>query len=642
MRFGNFNVFSRYVSNQPMAGGGSDKTDTAASSDASKHYQNKSQLKNLLPGQTITGEIVAIDGNEVQIAVGKDQYITAKLERGMQIALGQSLTFEVKGNNGSQVSLRPLFENLSQNPNLEKAIQASNIPLNNNTMAMVSKLMDEGMPIDKQSLQNMHKMILDNPKTDMSTLMQMGKLQIPITEENLAQFASYKNLEHQIVKGVETIINSISETLLQMVQTGDGDAAAQLYGKLVEIFTAGMSQTDGQNAEALLSNILQGSADGEGQLQTGAQTLPEGTQPSNDAQQLGQQATGKAQMLQTEMLLIQEAEILQGQGTKGGQIAKNGMQAEVLISQNEITAVINGEKGSETAQKGDVAQTNINGIVTGSAKGEVGHLLSNEARLQLSQLLLQAGASEHIIAGVQNGSASAKEVLEAIRQILMQSGSGQSEAAKQILCSKELSGLLKSAITKQWLLEPKDLLKEGNIEELYSKMREQTQKLTEALVQAGKAEAPVTKFVQNMQSSVEFMNQLNHTYTYVQLPLKLKGQNAHGDLYVYTNKKNLAKKDGNVSALLHLEMEHLGTVDVYVAMQQAKVNTKFYLQDEKMLDFIYDNIHILTERLEKRGYQANCEVTLKESDKKTPVIDEILQENKNSMMIGKYSFDVRA
>ena len=50
-----------------------------------------------------------------------------------------------------------------------------------------------------------------------------------------------------------------------------------------------------------------------------------------------------------------------------------------------------------------------------------------------------------------------------------------------------------------------------------------------------------------------------------------------GELYVYTNKKNLADNDGNVSAFLHLDMDHLGPVDVYVAMQQQKVIMPYLL-----------------------------------------------------------------
>ena len=106
------------------------------------------------------------------------------------------------------------------------------------------------------------------------------------------------------------------------------------------------------------------------------------------------------------------------------------------------------------------------------------------------------------------------------------------------------------------------------------------------------------------------------------------------------------KKDGNVSALLHLDMPHLGMVDVHVAMQAQRVSTKFYLQDESMMDFMEEHMDLLTARLEKRGYQANVQMVVKEKDEnETTIMHEILKQDKNIPEISKIatrSFDVRA
>ena len=160
-----------------------------------------------------------------------------------------------------------------------------------------------------------------------------------------------------------------------------------------------------------------------------------------------------------------------------------------------------------------------------------------------------------------------------------------------------------------------------------------------------KEDSAVMKSVTNLKENVEFMNQLNQMFTYVQLPLKMGKFNAHGDLYVYTNKRNLAKKDGQVSALLHLDMEHLGQMDVYVAMANQKVSTKFYLQDEETIDFLAAHIDKLDASLAKRGYQMHSELIQKEHpEKETAVIEEILKENRNVMSTGvaAYSFDMKA
>ena len=151
-----------------------------------------------------------------------------------------------------------------------------------------------------------------------------------------------------------------------------------------------------------------------------------------------------------------------------------------------------------------------------------------------------------------------------------------------------------------------------------------------------------------MSQNVDFLQQLNQAYTYVQLPLRMQNGETHGELYVYTNKRNLSAKEGKISALLHLDMEHLGPVDVYVAMQAEHVNTRFYVQDEEMLDFLEQHMDILTQRLQKRGY--NCDFAMQ-------VKGETAKESKagagesglggllvkeQAQPIARYAFDVRA
>ena len=131
--------------------------------------------------------------------------------------------------------------------------------------------------------------------------------------------------------------------------------------------------------------------------------------------------------------------------------------------------------------------------------------------------------------------------------------------------------------------------------------KKKADKILETL--AGKEDFALVKSAQTLKANVDFMNQMNQMFQYVQLPLKFSESRANGELYVYGNGKKLSLEDGNVSALLHLDMEHLGTVDIHVEMNPEKqVKTNFYFEDEAMLDFIYEHIDMLNERLEKRGY----------------------------------------
>ena len=192
------------------------------------------------------------------------------------------------------------------------------------------------------------------------------------------------------------------------------------------------------------------------------------------------------------------------------------------------------------------------------------------------------------------------------------------------------------------MLTPEDVAREGKVEELYQRLSSQLGRLGRALEQNSAVGTPLARAVQTMSGNIDFMNQLNQMFTYVQLPLKMQGKDTNGELYVYTNKKNLAKKDGEVSALLHLDMEHLGSVDVHVSLRENKVSTKFYLRDEEALDFIAEHIDLLNERLNKRGYTMNASFVNKGEEGPETVMEEILKQGKNISVLSGRSFDARA
>ena len=106
--------------------------------------------------------------------------------------------------------------------------------------------------------------------------------------------------------------------------------------------------------------------------------------------------------------------------------------------------------------------------------------------------------------------------------------------------------------------------------------------------------------------------------------MKLSGQNANGELYVYTNKKNLRDPDAELSAFLHLDMEHLGSTDVSVKMQHRNVKTNFYMADDASYDLVEKYLPILEE-------------------KKVSFGDDFLRKDMpQTGTLHRYSFDVRA
>ncbi len=78
-----------------------------------KSYRVQNEIRNLLPGQTIQGAVVSRTGNVAQIALSQELLINARIDQSISLALGQNMSFEVKTNNGSVLSLAPLYANMA-------------------------------------------------------------------------------------------------------------------------------------------------------------------------------------------------------------------------------------------------------------------------------------------------------------------------------------------------------------------------------------------------------------------------------------------------------------------------------------------------------------------------------------------------
>lgn len=210
---------------------------------------------------------------------------------------------------------------------------------------------------------------------------------------------------------------------------------------------------------------------------------------------------------------------------------------------------------------------------------------------------------------------------------------------------QELISAVKDLLLDKWLqasgLACKDVESKEKVTELYQRLGKlllETEKIAE---QAGAKELPGFQMIKEFQQNLNFLNQVNQFSQFIQLPLYQKGNSAHGDLYVFSSKKNLAIKDGKISAYLHLDMANLGSVGVYVAMENKKVNTQFMLEDEESLRLVEEHIDSLTNRLQKRGYQLSFTTQLTSTEEKKGIAP-IEDEQDEVKKIQEFSFDVRA
>lgn len=567
----------------------------------------QNEVRALKPGQTIQGTVVSRDGNSVQIELAQDFAISAKVDKSVSLALGQMLSFEVKANAGSFMSLAPLYTNTANTATILRALSAASMPETAGNMEMVARMMEEGMPIDKESILNMSRLILDFQGQNPTSIIQLTKLGLPVTAENIEQFEQYQNMNHQLLHSAHAISEELPQVFQELIKEGQGEKALAFYEAVLSAFTEEAGE------EGAVISLRPGME----------QTLEEGAaQTSQNAQETETQHDSQAE-------------------TAGAQGTQTALNAETEASgKTAQMPLLEQAEGKNQAGSAEIVQEGAAGQETKQS------VLSGKQWEALSDTLRRLGVEEETAQQIKNGNLPPKEVLNLVKNLLPKAMRGEisGKDMQQLLGGKEFQALLKEEIGRQWTIEPRDVADKKQVEQLYERIREQTARLTQALEMAGKTDTPVARSVQNLQNNVDFMNQLNHLYTYVQLPLKMLGNEAHGDLYVYTNKKNLAAKDGQVSALLHLDMEHLGPLDVYVTMKEKQVSTNFTVADEDVLSLIEAHIDTLNERLTNRGYSLKTQMSVKEAaeEAEESVMQTILNQQKNISVLSRTSFDMRA
>lgn len=498
--------------------------------DSENVEQANRQIRSLVPGQTLRGEIVSREGSNAQIRLLQDVLIDAKVDADIRLELGQNITFQVKSN-GQTLNLSPLFTNMATEGTVRKALDMASLPTNENTVAMTKQLMDAGLSIDKNTLQQIWHESNTFPDAEIIDIVNLHRLELPVTEENISQMASYRNLTHLLTEGIADASKALTATLQEMVAGGDVEQAAGLYQAITDLL------------------------------------LAEGEVP---------EATDTVQ-------------------------AENTQSLQTIVGENP-----------EILQPEEISEENMGKLSDTTAK-VVDSDVSVTTQLKNIQKLLKQGLDT-------------KDV-HLLRMVLQDSK------------VTELPGKL---ILDSWSLRPEDVESPEKVEQLYQKLGRQLKGFADALGENGQSGSQVYQAVSNLSQNVDFLQQINQTYAYIQLPLHLRqGEHKTGELFVYTNKKNLAKRDGQVSALLHLDMEHLGPLDVYVAMQDVKVSTKFYVQNDAVLDYLESNMDVLTQRLKKRGYDCNCETTLRTELQQTAQAMAPLVKTERSVPIARYAFDVR-
>lgn len=621
-----------------------------------------SSMQELEPGSTFEGTVNSVKNGKVVLALGNGQTITARLDGKVSIQPGESMFFQVRSNDGTTIALRPYVQagNIN-NPILLNALTAAGVPATERNITMVDSMMKEQMSISRQSILDMGRVVGSNPNVNVNTAVLMTKIGLPVSAEMASQFENYMVDQHAIVDEMDLAMNQLGRLL------GDADSGEEqsfeLYGKVLDILN-GEGETPAQTTDGLQQNDTGTMVNAGENIETEAavQQSKDGAAAEGVQKQVQQQNTkdlismGAAGQEQSAGV-AENTENIVGEQTAGN--AAQSMQTGI-----DAADVLKNTQADTAADFKNVqGQTDtLEQILDQNGLDHLKRLLQNIPTLTGNTDLFEVQEEEDVFVDTMSGddagkkafelaqaepevtlkqSMTAEDFLNTLRDALKQNQEYGFAGMTKLFGSKEFAAILKNRAEKQWLLEPEQLREASKVSDLYERLDHQMKQMENVMKAAGVTQNSFVQTAADIRSNVEFMNQINQVYTYVQLPLKLSGQNASGDLYVYTNKKKLNDPEAELTAFLHLDLDNLGSTDVSIRMKDKNVKTNFYIADDASYDLIEKHLPVLEKRLAQKGYR--CSITMSKEEKKVEFVEDFLQRDMpQAGTLHRYSFDVRA
>lgn len=587
-----------------------------------------STLEELSSGSVFEGTVSSVKNGKVTLALSDGQTITARLSGKVPLSQGTPMFFQVKSNDGVTIEIKPYTgAGSGGNPILTNALTEGTVPVTERNLAMVDAMMKEQMPIDKQSLLNMARIANMNPGVNITTVVSMTKLGIPVSPEMAAQFENYMTDEHAILQEMDQAMNELADLAGSSDLTPD--QAVQVNQKIVTILLPEQTVTGAPvNAEGQIAagqNVTDGQTTAAGQIVTGREAAAE---EQFAAGQAAQERTDTQAVPGQNQETVLEAKIQNSSTNVGGQALGEVLSEQQFSSLGKllqnIPSLVESTKLFPEAMEQDIF------IDTLEDESVAQNLMTEDAAWK---------AADGKTALDKNLTVS--DFLRTVSQILSENNGMASQSIQKLFGSDAYKSLLRNVMEQQWLIQPEALKQEKKISQLYEKLEQQMRQVEDALKEAGVTKTRFPETAAEVRGNIEFMNQLNQAYTYVQVPLKMSGQNANGELYVYTNKKNLRDPDAELSAFLHLDLEHLGSTDVSVKMQHRNVKTNFYMADDASYDLVEKYLPVLEQKLKDKGYQ--CTITMTKEEKKVSFGEDFLRKDMpQTGTLHRYSFDVRA
>ena len=589
-------ITSNTINNDPNRSGNMGTTG------ARRTFRTGNTTITLREGETLKGVVSDVHGNEITISLDDGTSFTGHLPEASMYSIGQKAAFLITSLDNGTIYMKAMSSAylLGMEDTIEQALEEAGLPKSPRNLDIVRSLLENKQSISRESINSFMQLCSRYPNADVGTVITMYRLGFPMDEASVTQFDTYQNQQHQLLSRMNSLTDSLTDLLSELSQENISVAR----------YAAG----------ELLSTAL-------------------GSTPSLEEFQL---AAGKT--------LEQAAEADSGAGTESVTSSDSPELSEETLSLQETPSAEEADSNNPLSRMRqlfsnitDKVNTNLTSSTAGEETGFIqeqsGHILTAAERESLADLLSKFTDSDKLTTDLRNGSATARELLGAIHSALPKLSDPM---IRELFANPSLGKLIKGQFLSNWTISPEGLKESNGMDSLYHKISSELDDLmhlSQMFATRPSGESAVNTTT-DMQQNLQFMKTLNEQFAYMQLPLKLSSENAHGDLYVMTKKEALRKSKDNLKVLLHLEMDHLGPLDIHITKERTNITAKFFVTKDDALRLLEKNAGLLKDALNEQGYSFSSEFAEKKKD--IDLVHDFIETEAPVGNITRYNFDLRA
>ncbi|MCL1989237.1 MAG: flagellar hook-length control protein FliK [Firmicutes bacterium] len=310
--------------------------------------------------------------------------------------------------------------------------------------------------------------------------------------------------------------------------------------------------------------------------------------------------------------------------------ARIGEESYFLVKSNNLDGLIQLEmlRSSPQHSQDKLVKEMLqkSGIIAADQNMDIGRAILND-NLPLDETTLQkAMFFQH-----QNAATLQKTLF------LMQNEFPENENSIKMLngvLSQHLTQMLTNAKNADYL---SDLLNLSSLQNLTQKSLQQYYK---NLVANPKISFQVLQNLAFM-AFMEQQSQKNGKIAYYQIPFAFKKQPGQAELFIFGNKKNQAKSNEQSTAIIALDTQNIGRVEILTTKTNRNVKFNFACE-EKTINLIQAKSPQLTANLAKKGF-AVTEISYKSAESPTNLLNcEKADDSQQATNSNKrYTFDMR-